>query len=324
MDLNLLRVLDTLLQESSVTAAAERLGGTSPPAVSRSLSRLRRITGDQLLVRAGQALVPTPRALAIRDTLHTLLGQADQLLRPGGEFDPPTTISETFTVQVSDLFLTSVADPLLETLQREAPGVNVIFLPETLEGTTALRRGDVDVELGVLSHLDPETRHQTLAETTLLGVARATNAVRRPPHWRRAVRRRRSYRHLSLGKRRGPIDDALTRLGLHRRVAVVVPSHTSAMLLARSTDLVALTAPVWSDTIVAELGLATFPIPLDLLPMTIGVAWHPPRNDIDPAHRWFRTQLSRAFIQAQQTSPPEEEQREPAHAQGVGVATRNG
>ncbi|MCV7357664.1 LysR family transcriptional regulator [Mycolicibacterium fluoranthenivorans] len=320
MDLNLLRVLDTLLQESSVTAAAERLG-TSPPAVSRSLSRLRRITGDQLLVRAGQALVPTPRALAIRDTLHTLLGQADQLLRPGGEFDP-TTISETFTVQVSDLFLTSVADPLLETLQREAPGVNVIFLPETLEGTTALRRGDVDVELGVLSHLDPETRHQTLAETTLLGVARATNPLFDGPI---GAARFAGAAHIGisrLGKRRGPIDDALTRLGLHRRVAVVVPSHTSAMLLARSTDLVALTAPVWSDTIVAELGLATFPIPLDLLPMTIGVAWHP-RNDIDPAHRWFRTQLSRAFIQAQQTSP-EEEQREPAHAQGVGVATRNG
>ncbi len=320
MDLNLLRVLDTLLQESSVTAAAQKLG-TSPPAVSRSLSRLRRITGDQLLVRAGQALVPTPRALAIRDTLHTLLGQADQLLRPGEEFDP-IALSETFTVQVSDLFLASVAAPLLETLQREAPGINVIFLPEALEGTAALRRGDVDVELGVLSHLDPETRHHTLARTPLLGVARQTNPLFDGPI---NAARFADAAHIGisrLGKQRGPIDDALTRLGLHRRVAVVVPSHTSAMLLARSTDLVALTAPVWSDTIVAELGLATFPIPLDLPPMTIGVAWHP-RNDTDPAHQWFRTQLSRTFVQAQPT-PPDEKQ--PAHTQSADVddvMTRN-
>ncbi|MCZ9342029.1 LysR family transcriptional regulator, partial [Streptomyces sp. TRM76130] len=53
MDLNLLRALDALLQENSVTRAAERLG-TSPAAVSRTLARLRRAVGDPLLVRAGQ------------------------------------------------------------------------------------------------------------------------------------------------------------------------------------------------------------------------------------------------------------------------------
>ena len=293
MDLNLLRVLDTLLQESSVTAAAERLG-TSPPAVSRSLARLRRVAGDPLLVRAGQTLVLTPRALAIRDTLHTLMSQADQILRPGEEFDP-RAIEKTFTVQVSDLFLPSLVGPLLGTVQRHAPGIDVVFLPEALEGTDALRRGDVDLELGVLSHLDPETRHHTLATTHLVGVARSAHplldgsidAVRFAAAAHIGISRQ--------GKRRGPIDDALSRIGLQRRVAVVVPSHTSAMLLARTTDLIALTTPVWTDSVATELGLTTFPIPLDLPPMTIGMAWHP-RNDPDPAHQWVRSQLSRTFI----------------------------
>lgn len=315
MDLNLLRVLDALLQESSVTAAAQRLG-TSPPSVSRSLSRLRRLSGDPLLVRAGQGLVLTGRAAEIRDPLHTLLGQADQILRPGMEFDP-SGIERTFTVQVSELFLTSVAVPLLDTLQREAPGINVIFLPEALEGSQALRAGDIDVELGVLSHLDPETRRRSLIATSMLGVARDTNPLFDAPI---DAERFACAAHIGisrLAKIRGPIDDALAELGLRRRVAVVVPSHTSAMLLARSTDLVALTAPVWVASITPNFGLKTFPIPLELPTVELGLAWHP-RNHADPAHRWFRQRLSETFIESQPT---------PASSGGIGplaapVATR--
>ncbi|WP_051468588.1 LysR substrate-binding domain-containing protein [Mycolicibacterium tusciae] len=299
MDLNLLRVLDALLQESSVTAAAQRLG-TSPPSVSRYLSRLRRMSGDPLLVRAGQGLVPTPRAADIRDQLHALLDQADQILRPGTEFDP-TKIERTFTVQVSDLFLTGVAVPLLETLQREAPGVNVIFRPEALEGTQALRDGDIDVELGVLSHLDPETHHRSLVTTSMLGIARDTNALFDAPI---SAQRFADAAHIGisrLAKTRGPIDDALAELGLRRRVAVVVPSHTSAMLLARSTNLIALTAPVWFPSVTPDFGLRTFPIPLELPTVQIGLAWHP-RNHADPAHQWFRQRLCETFNGSQPTT----------------------
>ncbi|MET4429457.1 LysR family transcriptional regulator [Mycolicibacterium sp. 624] len=296
MDLNVLRVLDALLQESSVSAAAQRLG-TSPPAVSRSLSRLRRLSGDPLLVRAGQGLVLTPRAAEIRDPLHTLLGQADQILWQGTEFDPGA-IERTFTVQVSELFLTSVAVPLLDILQREAPGLNVVFLPEALEGSAALRDGAIDVELGVLSHLDSETHRRSLTAISMLGVARETNPIFDAPI---DVKRFAAASHIGisrLGKRRGPIDDALGRLSLSRRVAVVVPSHTSAMLLARSTDLVALTAPVWAASITPDFGLRAFPIPLELPTVELGMAWHP-RNDADPAHRWFRQRLSETFVDSQ-------------------------
>jgi DNA-binding transcriptional LysR family regulator len=89
----------------------------------------------------------------------------------------------------------------------------------------------------------------------------------------------------------------LARDGLHRRVAVVVPSHTSAMLLARSTDLIALTAADWLTTITADLGLRSFAIPLGLPPVDVGIAWHP-RNDIDPARRWFRQHLASTFVRS--------------------------
>jgi DNA-binding transcriptional LysR family regulator len=293
VDLNLLRVLDALLQESSVTLAAERLG-TSAPAVSRSLARLRRLTGDPLLVRAGQGLVPTQRAVEIRDTLSALLRQADQLLRPGVEFDP-AGLRRTFTIQASELFVTGLAVPLLESLKRDAPGTNVVFLPEAMEGTDALRRGEVDVELGVLQHNAPEVRNEPVLQTHMLGVARADHPIFEAPI---DAARFAACDHVGIsrrGKQRGPIDDALAKRGLHRRVAVVVPSHTSAMLLVRSTDLIALTAADWLAAATADLGLRTFAIPLDLPPVDVGIAWHP-RNDNDPAHRWFRRRLASTFI----------------------------
>ncbi|KJS62982.1 LysR family transcriptional regulator [Streptomyces rubellomurinus] len=294
MDLNLLRALDALLQESSVTRAAERLG-TSPAAASRMLGRLRRAVGDPLLVRAGQGLVPTPRALELREEVGALLRDCDGLLRPGAGFEPGR-LHRTFTVQASDLLLARTAGPLAERVRAEAPDVDVVFLSEALEGGPGLRQGLVDVELGVLGHLDPEVRTRRLLRWPLVGVARAGHplfAARRID-----ARRFAAAEHIGvsrLGRRHGPIDDALAGLGLRRRVAVVVPGHTAALLLARDTDLVALTLADWRPETVAALGLRTFPIPLELAPLDLGMAWHP-RNDADPGHRWFREHLAAAVL----------------------------
>ncbi|MEV4925401.1 LysR family transcriptional regulator [Streptomyces roseoverticillatus] len=294
MDLNLLRVLDALLQENSVTRAAERLG-TSPAAVSRTLARLRRAVGDPLLVRAGQQMVPTPRAQELREEVSALLRGCDQVLRPGAAFDP-VHLQRTFTVQATELLLSGLAGTLTERIHAEAPHVDVVFLPESIEGGPALRQGRVDVELGVLGHLDPETRSRQLTRMTLVGVARSGH-----PLFDRRIDARRfaAADHIGIsrhGKRHGPIDHALAQLGLRRRVAVIVPSHVSAMMLTRETDLIALTVADWLPDTTAALGLRTFPIPLDLAPLDIGIAWHP-RNSADPGHRWFRDHLA-ASVQA--------------------------
>ncbi|MFB7631962.1 LysR family transcriptional regulator [Streptomyces sp. NPDC056149] len=293
MDLNLLRVLDALLQENSVTRAAELLG-TSPAAVSRTLARLRRAVGDPLLVRAGQGMVPTPRALELREEVGALLRRFDDVLRPGTGFDA-VHLQRTFTVQASDLLLTGLAGTLTERIRAQAPHVDVVFVPEAVEGGPGLRQGWVDVELGVLGHLDPEIRTQRLARIPLLGVARSGHPLFRG---RIDARRFAAADHIGisrLGKRLGPIDEALAERGLRRRIAVVVPSHTAAMMLARNNDLIALTLSGWLPDTTAALGLRTFPIPLDLAPLDLGMAWHP-RNATDPAHRWFRDRLAAAAL----------------------------
>ncbi|MFI2609734.1 LysR family transcriptional regulator [Kitasatospora sp. NPDC018619] len=294
MDLNLLRALDALLRENSVTRAAERLG-TSPAAVSRTLARLRRAVGDPLLVRAGQGMVPTPRALELREEVGALLRDCENVLRPGAGF-APARLERTFTVQTAELLLARVAGPLVASVRAEAPGVDVVFLPEALEGGPALRQGLVDVELGVLGHLDPEVRTRPLLRANLVGVARKDHPLFQG---RITVRRFADAEHIGVsrrGKRLGPIDAALADRGLSRRVTVVVPSHTGAMLLARESDLVTLAPAAWLPETVAALGLRTFPIPLRLDPLEVGMAWHP-RTSADPAHRWFRDHLAAAARQ---------------------------
>ncbi|MGI5203050.1 LysR family transcriptional regulator [Spirillospora sp. CA-108201] len=300
MDLNLLTTLDALLQENSVTRAAERLG-TSPAAVSRALGRLRRTTGDPLLVRAGQQMVPTARAVRLREEVRSLLEHADAVLAPAAGPGLPD-LDRTFTAQVSDLLLASLAAPLTERVRARAPRAVLAFLPESIEGTPALRQGAVDLELGVLDHLDPETRTEALTAVPLVAVARADHPLFDGPI---DARRFAAADHIGIsrqGRRHGPIDTALARQGLRRRVAAVVPSHTAALLMARTGDLVCLTLDDWLPDALTALGLRTFPVPVATPPIEIGMAWHP-RHSSDRGHQWFRDQV-RATVRHNTPSPP--------------------
>jgi DNA-binding transcriptional LysR family regulator len=88
VDLNLLTALDALLEENSVQAAADRLH-LSAPAMSRTLTRIRKATGDETLVRTGRTMTPTPRALAIREEVRAMVLRAGELLSPTRTLDLP-------------------------------------------------------------------------------------------------------------------------------------------------------------------------------------------------------------------------------------------
>jgi len=116
--LNLLVTLDVLLTEGSVARAARRLRH-SPSAMSRALSRLRETTGDPLLVRSGRALVPTPRALELRDPVSRLVRDAEAVLVPQAKLDLGRLV-RTFTLRTSDGFVENFG-PAISPTSRVAP-----------------------------------------------------------------------------------------------------------------------------------------------------------------------------------------------------------
>ncbi|WP_369381482.1 LysR family transcriptional regulator [Streptomyces sp. cg36] len=293
LDLNLLVALDALLEEESVTAAADRLH-VSPPAMSRTLGRIRTALGDPVLVRAGRRLVPTPHALELRPRVRAVVEEASGLLTSRHRVDL-ATLRRQFAVQASEMVVAGLAARLIAAVTAEAPGVTLRFLPEALEGTSALREGRLDLEIGVIGRRDPETRTEHLGTTRLLGVVRPGHPL--AARKRVTVRAFAAADHIGVsrqGRVRGPVDERLAELGLSRRVVTVVPNWSTALLLCHETDLVCLTPAGFADRCPQALGLHTFEVPLELPPLRLDMAWHP-RNDADPAHGWLREKVRSAY-----------------------------
>ncbi|MEU6431018.1 LysR family transcriptional regulator [Microbispora sp. NPDC046973] len=299
IDANLAVALDALLAEQSVTRAAARLH-TSPAAMSRTLARLRRILQDPLLVRAGQTMVPTPRAQALRDEASSVVRRLGALLTPGADVDL-AALRSTFTLQAADLVGAALAPGLLRLARQEAPGVSLRFRAEELEAGPALRDGRIDLEIGSIDHVDPETQVEELVTLRMAAAVRPghplTEGTLTPVRLAAAE-------HVVVSRRgrfTGPLDTALAEQDLHRRVTVVLPSHLAAMTLAARSDVVCLiptalpgAGPSPLTDAVTTLGLRVLDIPLPLPPLTVGMAWHP-RHAADGAHRWLRDAVRRTL-----------------------------
>lgn len=282
-DLNLLLTLDVLLTEGSVAAAARRLG-LSPSAMSRALSRLREVTGDPLLVRAGRSLVPTPRAIELRDQVGPLVEGAKAVLRPAAALDL-SRLSRQFTLRSSEGFAETFGPRLLSVIGAQAPGVTLQFLTKPDKDSTPLRAGEADIETGVIDEgTAPELRAVPLFRDRWIGVVRAGHAL--VPEGASAGYAGLDHIHV---RRRGlhsdEIDAAAAAAGLTRRIQVVVSGFSTALALARRTDLVA-TVPERHTEGLRD-GLQPIELPFAVAPFTISMLWHP-RMDGDAAHRWLR------------------------------------
>lgn len=283
-DLNLLIALDVLLAEASVARAARRLR-LSPSAMSRTLARLREATGDPLLVRAGRALVPTPRALELRGQVGPLVQIAEAVLRPAETLDLKR-LARTFTLRTRDGFIENFGAALLARIGKDAPGVRLRFVPKPDRDSAPLRDGTVDLETGVVGEtMGPEVRAQALFRDRFIGVVRKGHPLSKG---RVSAKRYAANGHIMVSRRgaaAGPIDEALALLGLDREVVTVVDSFSAALALARGSDLVASVPERHTATLRAEMH--DFTLPLALAEVTISLLWHP-RLDADPAHRWLR------------------------------------
>jgi len=288
-DLNLLVALDVLLTEGSVAAAARRLN-LSPSAMSRTLARLRQATGDPLLVRAGRGLVPTPRALELRDQVAHTAGQAIALLRPAIAPDL-RHLRRTFVIRCREGFVESFGAALLSAVSLQAPNVCLSFQPKTDKDSTPLRSGDIDLDTGVVGDdTAPELRARALFHDSFVVAFRAAHPLGRAALTPAAYAAADHVVTARRGPGRGFIDQSLERLGLERRVVALVGSFTAALALVRGSDLVTAVPDRQTRALRAGLGIAGLP---GLLPdVTVSLMWHP-RQDADPAHRWLRDLVQR-------------------------------
>lgn len=292
-DLNLLVTLDVLLTECSVARAAKRLR-ISPSAMSRALARLRETTGDPLLVRAGRGLVATPRAHELRDRVAQLVQEAEAVLRPAAQIDL-RQLKRTFTLRSSEGFAETFGPALIARVAEEAPGVRLCFMQKPDKDSTPLRDGSVDLETGVVGpEASPELCTQALFRDRFIGVVRAGHSLAQDEI---TTTRYAGAGHIFVSRRgldKGAVDEALKSVGFTRQVVTIVNGFSTALALARATNLVA-TVPERHTASLRD-GMLSFSLPVGLPSFTVAMLWHP-RMNADSVHRWLRACLREVCAQ---------------------------
>lgn len=300
MDLNLLIGLDALLEQRSVQDAAAQLH-LSPPAVSRTLGRLRATTGDALLVRNGREMVPTAHALALRDEVHELVQRAAAILEPAREQDL-ARLERTFTVRANDVLLAAFAPGLLEVVARDAPGVELRLLGENPDDDKNLSRGEVDLDVGSLPDRSASIASHVIGTDEMALVVRSGHPLAAAGP---TIEQFAAAVHIVVSRRgrlRGPVDAVLEAHGLRRRVAAALPSFGAALAIVEASDIVCV--------LPRRLGvpdgraLSPLPLPFPLRSVPAVVSWHH-RHDSDAAHQWLRSVVTEVVsMRLGLTAPP--------------------
>jgi DNA-binding transcriptional LysR family regulator len=291
-DLNLLRVLDAVLSAGSVTAAAQRLH-LSVPATSHALARLREVTGDPLLVRAGRKLVPTPRAQQLREPVALWVAQAQSLMKLGAAPDL-AAMARHFVLRAPEGLAIAYGAAMASALRQDMPQATLTFVPETTDDPDALRDGRVDLDVGHFRPREPEVEQVELLRQRPVAVVRQGHALTRQSL---TARRYASALHVGVLRRPGassPVDDALAALKLKRDVVLQVPQANIAALIAARSDLVATLNERVATAMAPGLGLQVLPLAFSTVPEVMVMAWHP-RQSADPAHAWLRASFLRVL-----------------------------
>ncbi len=286
LDLNLLPALEALLRRRNVTEAAHEVG-LSQPAMSRALSRLRDVLGDQLLVRApGGGYALTPRGEALSAQLLATLDHVKAIFREPS-FDPAKA-ERTIRIAGIDTHTIMLAPPLMARLAREAPGIDIRFENYSPDLIQRMELGEVDLAFATASTpLPPGARSEPYAKDKLALVMRAGHPMAKSK-WTIADYGVVNQVGISIfGDAGSEMDAQLAKVGVHRRMALVTPHFIAALAAVSQTDMVTTLSRVFALRFADQFGLILKEPPLPNLDLDLTLVWNHVRA-ADPVLAWVR------------------------------------
>ena len=298
IDLFLIRVLHTLITERSVSRAALRLHSTQP-AVSAQLKRLRELTGDPLLVRAGNEMTPTETALQLAGSAARLLNEAQQLFSRrtrGAGFDAAAS-NAMFRVAASDYLDPLFLPRLVAHVKRVAPGVRLELMPlsSDFDYRRHLAAGDVDLVIGNWLHPPGELHLGRLVSDEIVCLVSEQHPLARSAAARAfTVDKYLACEHVAPMPLHpgaaGVVEDHLRAMGLARSV-VVRASHFSLIpLMVADSLLVLTTGRLFCSRYVETLPVRIVRCPVPFPALTYYQLWHD-LTHASASMRWFREQV---------------------------------
>jgi DNA-binding transcriptional LysR family regulator len=297
MDLNLLRYLVVLVQECSVSRAADRVFVTQP-AMSAALKRLREAFNDPILVRSGQTMSATPRARELIATVEPMLLAVHGLTLRQPAFEPRRS-RHSFTVMCSDYVQFAILRRLVRLLSQEAPGVELVVRPANpRKAQTWMESGQVDLGIGYLPAPPESLRARLLFGEDQVCLVRKGHPVLRREFTPELYG---DMTHIAIspggaGIYGATIDHTLRSLGIRRRVGLTLPSFLAVPYVVAATDHVATVPLCIARHFSGVLPLQLLPTPVRLPAFEISMHWHE-RVHQDTANVWFRQQVVAAVDQ---------------------------
>jgi LysR family transcriptional activator of mexEF-oprN operon len=287
LDLNLLIVFATIMEERSVTRAGDRLG-LSQPATSGALARLRERFRDPLFIRTGRAFEPTARALALMERLGPALETLAEALAPAVPFEPATD-RRHFRIAAQDDIAIPLLPRLMPALAAEAPHCTLtIRRGDYRSAPVQLERAEVSLAIGYLADDLPANAKRRVVVNGHFVVLRADSDP--APITLDAYCARPHVLVTYGGDLRGMADAALAALGRSRRVVLGITEFALLPSVLAGSDLVATVPDFVAETLAAQAGLRIDPTPFDPPPAVITMAWRG-ATDGDPAERWLRSRI---------------------------------
>lgn len=298
IELFLIRVLHTLITERSVSRAALRLHSTQP-AVSAQLKRLRELTGDPLLVRAGNDMSPTETALQLLGPAANLLHEAERLFSPRARssgFDASHS-SAMFRVAASDYLDPLFLPRLVTQLKRVAPGVRLELLP--LSGDYDYRRhlatGEVDLVIGNWLEPPGELHLGKLITDEIVCLVAEDHPLVRAANTRAwTVEKYLGCEHVAPMPFHpgavGVLEEHLHAMGLQRDIAVRASHFSLIPLMVADSLLVLTTGRLFCSRYVDTLPVRIVRCPITFPPLAYYQLWHD-LTHASSSMRWFREQV---------------------------------
>jgi DNA-binding transcriptional LysR family regulator len=304
IDLNLLVLLDAAIEHRNVTRAAEAMQ-MSQPAMSRALGRLRKLLNDPILVRGGNGLMPTPRAIALHPQLQRLLNDITHLVSDV-PFSPEQ-LTGYITLAATDHETIVFLPKLMTLIAQAAPQLGVKVIPLFNITASCLHDGSIDLAFGVADATLPSNLCQeALYEDTYITLIRrqhpAGNCLSFTECLRSRIEQFAALNHVQVtaaGNSSGgsAVDNALDKLGLHRRIVLQLPSFITALAVVAESDLVVTLPASIAQRYATQHDLVAIATPIDCPPITHISIWSGVR-DADPANQWLRKLVREAASRA--------------------------
>ena len=291
LDFNLLKVFECIYQERSMSLAAKILF-ISPSAVSHALKRLRIVLGDELFVRQGQLMVPTPACQRMAPQLLDTIEKLRQILQACGDFDLSKT-SQTFKLATHEALEPIIIPKIQRLLQRQVPNAKLMSVKISRNDMARqLTTSQIDAAIDVALPLKKPVKHFNLSSDEFCVVMHKGHALANQLSTGNYL----SSQHIAVSNRAtGSVieDIAFLQQGINREVQLRCQSYQTAKEVIKGSQYL-LTLPSIVAQLLLDDELVIAPLPFQLPPIATHLYWHQ-NTDLDEAQLWLRDAIKQVF-----------------------------